>query len=245
MPEPNPQTRHFHKIHIITNVLKTALKLWLRAQVSQVSQLEVEIKASDRQLLSGCIPWVSILANHAVYQGLHITHIKLAAENIQINIGQILKGQPLQLLHVVPVVGELIIEEKDLNASLSSELLSTALNDLLVKLLPEFCPKSKSIVWQKIILDNQQLTLNAILASTGEPIPLKISFSLKLLSGQELQLAHIQVTQNAMDYDRPSVITLLESSDNYNFHLGSDVNLQELTLIPGKLVCHGQVNVNP
>jgi hypothetical protein len=237
MPEPNPQNRPFRKIRIVTNVLKTALKLWLRAQVSQVSQLEVEIKASDRQLLSGCIPGVAILANHAVYQGLHITHIKLAAENIQINIGQILKGQPLQLLHIVPVVGELTIEEKDLNASLSSQLLSTALNDLLVKLLPEYCPKSKPIFWQNIILDNQKITLMAILPSTSEPIPLEISFSLKLLSGQELQISELQVTPNA--------IAKLESSESYNFHLGSDVDLQELTLIPGKLVCQGRLNVNP
>ncbi|HIK04278.1 MAG TPA: DUF2993 domain-containing protein [Trichormus sp. M33_DOE_039] len=237
MPEQNSPTKGVNKIRIITNVLKTALKLWLRAQVSQVSQLEVDIKASDSQLLSGCVPWVAIFADHAVYQGLHITQIKLAAENIQINIGQVLKGQPLQLLHIVPVVGDLIIEEKDLNASLSSELLSAALNDLLVKLLPEYCPKSKPIIWQKMSLDNQQITLNAILSPTGEHIPLEISFSLKLLSGQELQLSQIRVAQNA--------IAILESSDSYNFHLGSDVDLQELTVIPGQLACRGQVNVNP
>lgn len=237
MPEQNPQTQGVNKIRIITKLLKTALQLWLKAQVSQVSQLEVDLKASDRQLLSGCIPWVSIFATHAVYQGLHITQIKLAAENIQINIGQILKGQPLQLLQVVSVVGELIAQETELNASLSSELLSTALKDLLVKLLPEYCQNAKSIFWQKIILENQQITLNAILASTGEPIPLEISFSLKLLSGQELQVSQINVIQNGS--------LILESSDNYNFHLGSDVDLQELSLIPGQLVCRGQVNVNP
>ncbi|WP_066425851.1 DUF2993 domain-containing protein [Anabaena sp. 4-3] len=237
MPEKNPKIRSLNKIRIITNILTTALKVWLRTQVSQVSELEVEIKASDRQLLSGCIPWVSIFATHAVYQGLHINQIKLGAENIQINIGQILKGQPLQLLQVVPVVGELIIEEKDLNASLSSELLLSALNDLLVKLLPDNCPDAKSIFWQKIILKNQQISLIATLTSVGKSIPLEISFYLELLRGQELQLSQIQVIQNG--------VLLLTSSDNYNFHLGSDVNIAELSLTPGKLVCRGQVNVNP
>ncbi|MBD2251858.1 DUF2993 domain-containing protein [Nostoc parmelioides] len=237
MPENNSQTRGLNKIRIITNVLTTALKLWLRSQVSQISDLEVEIKASDRQLLSGCIPWVSIFASHAIYQGLHITQIKLAAENIQINIGQVLKGQPLQLLQVVPVSGELIIDETDLNTSLSSGLLSTALNDVLDKLLPEYWSKSKHILWQKIILDHQQIKLNAILTSASEPIPLEICLHLDLLSGQELQLSQIRVQQNQ--------VTLLEDSDPHNVDLGSDVDIQELKLTPGQLVCRGQVNVNP
>lgn len=237
MPENNPPKKGFNRIRIITNVLTTALKLWLRSQVSQVSDLQVEIKASDRQLLSGCIPWVSIFANHAIYQDLHLTQIKLAAEDIQVNIGQILKGQPLQLTHVVPVNGELIVDETDLNSSLSSELLSTALNDLLDILLPEYRPKSKPIVWQKIILGHQQVKLDAILTSTSEPIPLEISLHLNLLSGRELQLSQIRVQQNQD--------TLKESSDPYNVDLGADVDIQELKLIPGKLVCRGRLNVNP
>jgi hypothetical protein len=72
MPKKDSPRNNSHKIRIITNVLTTALKLWLKSQVSQVSQLEVEIKASDRQILSGRIPWVSIIASHAVYQGLNI-----------------------------------------------------------------------------------------------------------------------------------------------------------------------------
>jgi LmeA-like phospholipid-binding len=237
MPEKNSQTRSSNKIRIITNVLTTALKLWLRAQVSQVSQMEVEIRASDRQILSGYIPWVSIFASHAVYQGLHITRIQLVAENIQVNIGSILKGQQLRLLKTVSVVGEMIVEEKDLNSSLSSELLSTALNDLLVKLLPEGYPKSQPISWQRIILDNNQIILSAILTPTNTPTPLEIYLGLELLSGNELQLAPIQVKQNE--------VALLEGNHTYSLDLGSDVDIQELSLILDKLVCRGQINVNP
>ncbi|QSJ17254.1 DUF2993 domain-containing protein [Nostoc sp. UHCC 0702] len=236
MPEDNfPKSSK--KIRVITKVLTKALKLWLRSQVSQVSQLEVEIRASDRQILSGCIPWVSIFASHAVYQGLHITRIQLVAENIQINIGSVLKGQPLRLLETVSVFGDLTVEEKDLNNSLSSELLSTALNDVLLKLLPEHSPKSKSISWLKIILENNQVIMSAMLAPTREVTYLNIYLCLQLLNGQELQLSQIQVTENE--------IPLLEGDDSYNLHLGSDVDIEELTLIPGKLVCRGQINVNP
>ncbi|MBE9198075.1 MULTISPECIES: DUF2993 domain-containing protein [unclassified Nodularia (in: cyanobacteria)] len=236
MPDKNSPTKNSHKIRIITKVLTAALKLWLKSQVSEVSQLEVEIKASDRQLLSGFIPWVSIIASDAVYQGLHITRIQLVAENIQVNIGSILKGQQLRLLEIVPVIGNLLIEEKDLNTSLSSELLSTALNDVLFKILPENSLKS-AISWQKIVIGNNEIILKSILSPASEPTPLEIYFKLDLISGHELKLEKIQVIQND--------VPLLEDEHSYNLDLGSDVDIQELSLIPGKLVCQGRINVNP
>jgi hypothetical protein len=237
MPEQNSQATNVNKIRIITQVLTTAVKLWLRAQVSQISELEVEIKASDRQLLSGRIPSVSIFATNAVYQGLLITQIKLIAENIRINIGSVLKGKPLRLLETVPVVGDLIIDEKDLNASLSSDLLSTALSDLLVKVLSTDYPQSQPINWQEIILDNNQIILRGLRVTNSETTPLEICLGLELQSGHELQVVHIPM--------QPSQGETLENNHEYNLDLGSDVDIQELTLIPGKLVCRGQINVNP
>ncbi|TFI54087.1 DUF2993 domain-containing protein [Mastigocladus laminosus UU774] len=225
------------KVRIITNVLTTALKLWLRSQVSQVSQLEVEIKASDRQILSGSIPWVSIFANHAVYQGLHITQIQLVAENIRINIGSVLKGQPLRLLETVPVVGELVVEEDDLNASTSSTLLSTGLNDVLDKVLPEQCPKSKSIFYQKIILDNSQIILHVSQPSDNSSTVSEVCADINLVSSHELELSHIQA--------KAPMGVVLETHDRHYLNLGSDVEIQELKLITGKLFCQGRINVNP
>ncbi|MBD2567808.1 DUF2993 domain-containing protein [Anabaena lutea] len=225
------------KIRIISQVLTTAIKLWLKTQLSQVCQLDVEIKASDRQILSGKIPAVSIFASNAIYQGIHVTSVQLWAENIQINIGSVLKGQPLRLLEIVPVVAELIVEEQNLNNSLSSELLSTTLNDLLVKLLPEQCQKSKPISWQEITLDNQRLILKGLLASENKPTLLEMCVGLELLNGQELQLTEIKI-----EHDQE---VLLENNSGYNFYLGSDVDLQEVTVVPRQLVCRGRINVNP
>ncbi|BDI17326.1 hypothetical protein ANSO36C_31280 [Nostoc cf. commune SO-36] len=237
MPEQNSQTTSANKIRIITQVLTTAVKLWLRAQVSQISELEVEIKASDRQLISGRIPSISIFATHAVYQGLLITQIKLIAENIRINIGSILKGKPLRLLETVSVVGDLIVDEKDLNASLSSDLLSTALSDLLVKVLPTHYSQSQPISWQEIILENNQILLRGLRVTNSETTPLEICLGLQLQSGHELQVVHIPIHPHHED--------TLNNNREYNLDLGSDVDIQELTLIPGKLVCRGQINVNP
>lgn len=236
MPEKNSLFRGSYKSRIVTNVLTKALKLWLRTQVSQIGQLEIEIGASDRQLLSGCIPRVSIFATHPVYKGLHITQVQLVAENIQINIGSVLKGQPLQLLETIPVVGELLLHEEDLNASVSSELLSTALNDLLLQLLPEHSPKSKSLNWQNIHLDDGQATISATTAD-GNPGTLNIFLGLKLLGASVLQLAPVLIKSN--------LVALLEDNHGQCVDLGSDVDLQELTLIPEKLVCRGRININP
>ncbi|MUG94094.1 DUF2993 domain-containing protein [Scytonema sp. UIC 10036] len=238
MQHNSSQIRNPIHTRIVTNVLTTALKLWLKAQVSQVAQLEVEIKASDRQLLSGTIPLVSIFARHAVYQGLHLTKIHIVAENIRVNIGSVLKGQPLKLLETVPVVGELIQTEEDLNASLSSTLLLSALNDALVQLLPEQKRKSKSVFWQKINLDNSTLVLSATLPEENQPTHLDISMSLELLSSHELQLKHIQVQSNTAS-------SLEGIERELYFNLGSDVDIQELTVHSGKLVCRGRINVNP
>ncbi|MEH2280334.1 MAG: DUF2993 domain-containing protein [Nostoc sp.] len=237
MPEQNPQTTSGNKIRIITQVLTTAVKLWLRAQVSHISELEVEIKASDRQLFSGRIPSVSVFATHAVYQGLLITQIQLIAENIRVNIGSVLKGKPLRLLETVPVVGDLIVDEKDLNASLSSDLLSTALSDLLVKVLPTDYPQSQPIKWQEILLGNNQIILRGLRVTNSETTPLDICLGLQLLSGHELQLVHIPI--------KPDQGNILKDNHQYNLDLGSDVDIEELTLIPGKLVCRGRINVNP
>jgi hypothetical protein len=235
MQKENSSPKNPQKIGIITNVLKTALSLWLRSQVSQISQ--VEIQASDRQLLSGRISGVSIFANHAIYQGLHLTQILLKAENIRINIGAVLKGQPLRLLETVPVVGEVILMEEDLKASLSSELLSTALNDLLLKLLPEHSQNSKPTAWQKISLANQNLVVSGIYTDVTNPTTIEMSLSLELLSPHELQLSQIQIKQGTA--------MLTEANQGHYLDLGSDVDIQELTLIPGKLVCRGGIKVNP
>lgn len=223
------------KIRVVTNVLTQALKLWLKTQVESVSHLEVEIRASDRQILSGCVPWVCIFAQNAVYQGIHLTKIQLVAENIRINIGSVLKGQPLRLLEKVPVFAELNQTESDLNASLASEILATGLNDALVKFLPELSSKSKSIIWQKVNLAQNQAVLTATTTSQHDT-EVEIGVSLDLLSGCELQLNLIQASSGT--------ISLNQNHQHY-INLGSDVDIEYLTLLPKRLECRGKININP
>jgi len=223
---------------IIKQILIPAIKLWLYTQLSQIAELEIQIQASDRQILSGRIPQVSIYASNAVYQGLHVTQVQLTAENIQINVGAILKGKPLRLLETISVIGQLMIKEQDLNYSLSSNLLSTALNDVLVKVLPEEWAKTKRINWEKIALAKQCIHLQGIEYSEDKPKLLEITTGIDLFSAQELQIALIQLL---IDHQA----TMLENNLVYSIYLGSDVDLQEVHLNSNSLVCSGRMNIHP
>jgi hypothetical protein len=237
MTQPSSPKTNNSKLRIITKVLISAIKLWLRSQLNQVSHLEVQITASDRQLLSGCVPGVFISASNLVYKGLHITQIELQAENIQLNVSSILKGQPLQLSAIVPVVGKLMITEQNLNNSLSSPLLLTAINDGLIPLLAEYSLNSKSITWRKITLDNQLLILHGIPISDIEGAFFNIYLGLELLNGQELQLTQVQVKTDQEVF--------LEKNSPYIINLGTDVDFEKISLMPEQLSCYGRININP
>jgi hypothetical protein len=237
MTEPSSPNPNNSRVRIITKVLTSAIKLWLRSQLNQVSHLEVQIEASDRQLLSGYIPGVSISASNAVYQGLRVTQIELEVEKIQLNVAAILKGQPLQLSAIVPVVGKLIITAQDLNNSLSSPLLLTAINDGLIPLLAEYSLNYPFITWEKITLDNQVLILHGIPISETEGAFFNIHLGLELLNGQELQLTQVQVKTDQE--------VLLERNSPYMINLGTDVDIEKISLLPEQLTCYGRININP
>ena len=237
MTEPSSPNPNNSRVRIITKVLTSAIKLWLRSQLNQVSHLEVQIEASDRQLLSGYIPGVSISASNAVYQGLRVTQIELEAEKIQLNVAAILKGHPLQLSAIVPVVGKLIITAQDLNNSLSSPLLLTAINDGLIPLLAEYSLNYPFITWEKITLDNQVLILHGIPISETEGAFFNIHLGLELRNGQELQLTQVQVKTNQE--------VLLERNSPYMINLGTDVDIEKISLLPEQLTCYGRININP
>jgi len=221
---------------LISKILAPAIKLWLRSQVEQVSNLEVQIEGNDRQILNGSIPRVSILASHAVYQGLHVAQIQLVATGIQVNLGQVIKGQPLKLLEKVPVTGKLQLQQADLNASVRSPLLTNALTELLLKL--STIAADKQVRWEKIIVDDGQMSLNATIATdSSNPQPIILRAGLKLANSHELE-----ISQPTIETPHEESLTTL---DSFKVDLGTEVELDELTLNPGQIVCSGKINIVP
>lgn len=212
------------------------MRLWLRSQVQQVSNLEVHFTGSDRQILTGYIPSVSIWACRAVYQGLHLSQLELVGESIRTNLGQVLKGKPLRLLEPVTVYVKLLLQESDLNASLGSTMLANALTELLGQLLPATCPVDESVSWHKITIDDGTLVVHATLAvDTSNPMTVMLRTGLKLASCHELQLEQPQIQTHSG--------SPLANLDSFRLDLGSDVALQELTLNSGQLECCGRIMV--
>lgn len=240
-----PNALKSKKSRIISTVLSPALRLWLRSQVEQVEALQFKIVGGDRQILTGYIPSVSIAASHAIYQGLHLSQIQLEGTNIRVNLGQVIKGKPLRLLEPVPVVGQLLLLESDLQASLESPLLSTALTELLDTLLksngisnPYIDLRNQQISWQQIVIDTNQLTLVGILTDVNlQTTPLVLRASLQLATQRILQLDSLQIQLKP----ESEPINL----NSFQVDLGSEVELQELTLTLGELHCSGRLSVIP
>ncbi|MEB3335911.1 MAG: DUF2993 domain-containing protein, partial [Leptolyngbyaceae bacterium] len=243
--EPNPK-----QSRIITTVLSPAVGLWLRSQVEHVEALQVKIESGDRQILSGNIQRVFASADRAIYQGLHLSHIQVAGENIRLNLGQVLKGKPVQLLEPIFIETELSLQESDLNASLQAPLLAQAVTDLVATLLTTglgdmqdelpLSSQSINLTNLQILVGVDQLTLSAGLISTsGTTTPFVIRTGLRLASGHELQFEHPQwLTSLTAKRGLP-----LKDLDGFKLDLGSDVEIQTLSLVQGQLSCRGRIKV--
>ena len=224
---------------IASAVLSPAVQLWLRSQVQQVDQLNVKIEGSDRQIFSGAIPKVTAAAIGAVYKGLHLTSVAIEGSGIRVNLGQVIKGQPLRLLESFPIFGVLRLIQADLNASLKAPMLADALSEFLLPLLP-MADRSGQLKLQnsQIAIDVDLLTLSAvILRADGTQIPFVLRTNLRMASGHELMFegpeleVSKQLNRNILN--------------NFKIDFGPEVEIEELTLNRGEIVCRGGIRVLP
>ena len=245
MDVETPTTLKSKKSRIISKVLSPAVQLWLRSQVEQVETLQFKISGGDRQILSGHIPTVSITASRAVYQGLHLSQLELEGTGIRVNLSQVIKGKPLRLLEPISVEGQIGILASDLAASLQAPMLSNAVSEFLTTLLKSegntklgHDLKERQISWQKVDIEEGQLAVFGTLTDAlFQTTPVVIRAGLELASPQILRLNPLQIQLS------PTSVPLI--LDNFQVDLGSQVNLQELALTPGQLLCRGRLTVLP
>ena len=226
---------------LISKVLSPALRLWLRSQVESVAELNFSIQGKDRQILTGYIPSISLNSSRAVYQGLHLGEVELLGENIRINIGQVLKGKPLQLLEPIQVTGQVRLDQADLEASLSSSLLVSAFKDLLELVLEEssiaasYNLEDWEINWHSIILQAESFILQGIRSnSNGQVIPITIQANLKLIDGQTLAIEPVQLE---------GFSEIVQEWREFSVDLGKDVTIEEFSLVESQLFCCGRLTI--
>ena len=239
-----------NKPTILGNILTTALGLWLKSQAECIEALHIEVAGGDLQLLKGDIPRVLITCRRAVYRGLHLRQIQLKSENIRLSLGQILNGYPLSLLEPVPVIAKVVLEESDLQASLASPLLNVALTDLflalldtnatlLPKLVDSTCLqnlKPTQIRWQGATLTSRELSLTGTLIHLPDPVSFRLRAGVAIANHHALclQPLHLEIV--------PGKRFELNA---FPLDLGSDVELEAVTLTAGKLTCSGKLVVVP
>jgi LmeA-like phospholipid-binding len=223
---------------IVGSVLSPACRVWLRSQVSHVDDLQVDIQGGSRQILGGTIPQVAVVAVGAIYQGLSLGSIDLVAQNIRINLPQVIKGQPLRLLAPISVIADVKFSERDLQASLAAPILAQALNDLLAQILATDSHQLHwHSDWHRVEIAPQTLILQGNLTTAGQTVPISISMGIDIQSGQLLLLDPIAIT---CDVDLPG-----SDIRRHQIDLGDDVNINQLQLLAGELLCQGHIQVNP
>ena len=237
---------------LIGKVLTPALKLWLRSQTDHIEDLQVQIVAGDRQLLAGHIPKVTLSARKAVYRGLHLSQVQLVGQNISINLGQVLRGQPLRLEAAVPISGTLLMQEADLNASLNAPLLLGGVTEFLLTLLqsstreltelPPAADPHLNLQNIRIVVGIDQVTLSAALISaTGQVSDVTIRTGFYLTSPHKLSLDQPQwLSHSTAKRGLP-----LSDLHGFTFDLGPETQIQTLTLQSGQVFCQGQLLVKP
>jgi hypothetical protein len=220
---------------IISSILSPACAAWLRTQVSAVESLDIQISAGDRQILSGTIPHVSIVATATVYRGISLQKINLQAEQIEVNLGQMMRGKPFRLLQPLILDAQATIGEADLLSSLTAPLLAGPVNDLVGQAIG--IPAGDwSIDWHQATLAAGQLTLQGSVQAAEGTIPLTINAGVSLLAGHIIKLAPLTVDcQLIADRQCP----------DYEIDLGNEVNLARMEVGEGELLCAGKIGIKP
>ncbi|MFM8525076.1 MAG: DUF2993 domain-containing protein [Cyanobacteriota bacterium] len=101
-------------------LLSGGLQRWLRSRCESVEDLEIHLQGSAFQLLRGRLEGVTVLARRVVYEGLEIEQVNLCSGAIQVQMGQLLKGQSVQLTQRFQIEGTLSFTAEALTRTLAS-----------------------------------------------------------------------------------------------------------------------------
>ncbi|GJP56866.1 hypothetical protein CLOM_g15912 [Closterium sp. NIES-68] len=114
----------------VGTALSQVVKLFLLSQLESCEDLSVTVAGSNRELLSGRIAAVTLTAAGAVYKGVRLTAVHVAAADIAVDArSQAERGS--FLCHQFPVHVKAHVSEGDFNASLRNPSLHKPLVDLL------------------------------------------------------------------------------------------------------------------
>lgn len=236
---------------LVSSLLTPALQLWLRSQVESVEALTINIEGSDRQILGGHIPGVSLQAQTVIYQGLHLSSLDMTAATIRINIGQVVRGKPLKLLAPIPVETALFLNADELNRSTTAPLLKEALVELwqtLCTVAPTLGEQVGPEVSPTLRCGDGYLEIHVSHDAPAPPSSTSIHTSSSLVLRTVLCLKdghYLEFSQTSLYSPCTEERTPMPALNGFHIDLGSDVSIQSLEIDANGIDCRGCIRVMP
>ena len=123
----------------VMQLLASGLQLWIKQQCDAIESLEIQLEGSALGLMRGKLEGVTLMARRANYQQLELELVQLTSSPIEVNIGKLLKGQPLQLQHPFTIEGQVSFTAEGLTQSMTKPLwrgLADHLGEMLLGITP-------------------------------------------------------------------------------------------------------------
>ncbi len=226
---------------IASALLSPLLSAWIRTEVNQVENLEVQVVGADADILNGVIPQATISGTNLLYQGFQVNQLRLSGQDIRLNVGDAIQGQPLRLLAPVPVQVSLQMTEADLNQTLSSPTIRQQLAQAQVNLPIAAGQEVPFLISDpNVTLEMDRIRIEANLSlSEGEPVPVTLTTGLTPQNQNQLILTNPNwVTPEGQSLPIPGLEQLL-------IQLDPDVRIDRLDLQQGVLQYEGQLTIQP
>ena len=210
----------------------------MRSQVDKVEALEIKIAGKNKQILQGHIPQVFLNCDRAIYQGLHLSQIELKGTDIAVNLPEVIKKQPLRLIEPILVEIKLRLDADDLKASLESDLLQSGLKDLWQIILTAQDSHNlagSEVTWRNMAIAEGKLNLTGSYQNASGIHPLDLSTGIDLANGHTLRLSPLNIASE-------SLLNIQDSQ--LEIDLGTDIEIEKLTIESEQIVCTGNIKVN-
>jgi hypothetical protein len=225
---------------IAGSLLNPLVAAWIRSEVQQVDNLQVQIAGSDAQILKGQIPQAQVSGDNLIYQGFQISHLRLRGQDIRLNVGEAIQGRsPLRLLAPVPVQVSLRLTEADLNRTLQAPLIQSQLAQARVQ-LPFGEQTVPFLIRQpQVALEPGRLRIRAQLVTPeGAEVPVTVVTGLQAQGPSQLRLVNPMWISEGQEIPIPGLA-------DFPIQLDPGVRIDRLELQPGQILYEGMLVIYP
>jgi hypothetical protein len=222
---------------MFSNLFSPLLQAWVRSQVQQVDDLQVNVIGPDAAVMNGQISRVEISGRNLVYQGISARSLSLRGSDIRLDT-----RQGLRLTKAVRADIALSLSEDDINKYLASPAFQEQTKNWKIKL-----PGSLGGTDQEVPIDlsnararvlRNQLEINAtVRLGQGEPAPLRIVSGIEIANPHQLRLVDPRLVSD----DGSSAP--IDALKNTPILLGKDLEMRRVNLVPGMVFLEGSFQI--